>query len=56
MINLMILSVVLLVALRMLAPVLRMAIWLMAKLIGLTLLVAVLALCLIALLTHGAHI
>lgn len=52
----MILAGVLLVALRMLGPVLRVAIWLMVKLIGLTLFVAVLVLCLIALLTHGAFI
>jgi hypothetical protein len=56
MINLMILAGVLLVALRIFAPVLRVVIWLMVRLIGLTLFVAVLALCLIALLTHGAFI
>lgn len=54
--NLLILAGALLVAFRMTAPVLRMAIRLVAKLIGLTLFTAVTILCVIALLTHGAFI
>lgn len=56
MINLMILAGALLVALRMLTPVLRIAVKLVVKLIGLTLFVAVIILCLVALLTHGMFI
>lgn len=56
MINLMILAGALLVALRMLTPVLRIAVKLVVKLIGLTLFVAVIILCLVALLTHGVFI
>ena len=56
MINLMILAAALLVALRMLGPVLRIAVRLVVKLIGLTLFVAVVILCLVALLTHGMFI
>jgi len=55
-INLMILAGALLMAVRMLTPVLRIAVRLMVKLIGLTLFVAVIILCLVALLTHGAFI
>ncbi len=56
MINLMILTGTLLVALRMLGPVLRIAVRLVVKLIGLTLFVTVVILCLVALLTHGVFI
>ena len=56
MVNLLILAGALLVAFRMTAPVLRMVIKLVAKLIGLTLFIAVVILCFIALLTHGAFI
>jgi len=55
-INLMILAGALLVAVRMLTPVLRIAVKLVVKLIGLTLFVAVIILCLVALLTHGVFI
>jgi uncharacterized membrane protein SirB2 len=54
--NLLILAGALLVAFRMIAPVLRTAIRLVAKLIGLALFIAVAILCFIALLTHGAFI
>jgi hypothetical protein len=54
--NLLILAAAVLVAFRMTAPVLRMAVRMVAKLIGLTLFTAVVILCLVALLTHGAFI
>jgi hypothetical protein len=56
MINLLILACALLAAFRMTAPVLRMAIRMVAKLMGLTLFTAVAILCVIALLTHGVFI
>lgn len=54
--NLLIMAGALLVAFRMIAPVLRVAIKVVAKLIGLTLFTAVVILCLVAILTHGAFI
>lgn len=56
MVNLVILAGALLVALRMIAPVLRIAVRLVVKLIALTLFIALVILCLVALLTHGAFI
>jgi hypothetical protein len=54
--NLLILAGALLVAFRMIVPVLRVAIRLVAKLIALTLFITVAILCLIAFLTHGTFI
>lgn len=52
----MILAGALLVALRMLGPTLRIAVRLVVKLVGLALFIAVVILCLVALLTHGVFI
>lgn len=54
--NLLIIAGALLAAFRMTAPVLRVAIRVVETLIGLTLLIAVAILFVIALLTHGAFI
>jgi hypothetical protein len=54
--NLLIIAGALLAAFRMTAPVLRVAIRMVETLIGLTLLIAVAILFVIALLTHGAFI